>query len=93
MVAPALSTADVMPTLQKYACVACHAMDAKLVGPSFKDIAAKQGARAEAQAYLAGKIKAGSSGVYGAIPMPAQSLSEAEAQQLARWLMQQAAVK
>ena len=93
MVAPALSTADVMPTLQKYACVACHAMDAKLVGPSFKDIAAKQGARADAQAYLAGKIKAGSSGVYGAIPMPAQSLSEAEAQQLARWLMQQAAVK
>ncbi len=86
--AAAPSTADVMPTLQKYACVACHAMDAKLVGPSFKDIVAKQGARADAQAYLAGKIKAGSSGVYGAIPMPAQSLAEAEAQQLARWLLQ-----
>ena len=84
----AVSTAEVMPTLQKYACVACHAMDAKLVGPSFKDIVAKQGARANAQAYLAGKIKAGSSGVYGAIPMPAQSLSDPEAQQLARWLVQ-----
>jgi S-disulfanyl-L-cysteine oxidoreductase SoxD len=86
--AAAPSTADVMPTLQKYACVACHAMDAKLVGPSFKDIVAKQGARADAQAYLAGKIKAGGSGVYGAIPMPAQSLSDAESQQLARWLLQ-----
>jgi S-disulfanyl-L-cysteine oxidoreductase SoxD len=83
-----VSTADVMPTLQKYACVACHGMDTKLVGPSFKDIVAKQGARADAQAYLAGKIKAGGSGVYGAIPMPAQSLGDAEAQQLARWLVQ-----
>ncbi len=82
------STADMMPTLQKYACVACHAMDAKQVGPSFKDIAAKQGARADAQAYLAGKIKSGGSGVYGAIPMPAQSLAEDEAQLLARWLLQ-----
>ncbi len=81
-------TADVTPTLKKYACVACHAMDAKLVGPSFKDIVAKQGARADAQAYLAGKIKAGGSGVYGAIPMPAQSLSTDEAQQLALWLLQ-----
>ena len=89
--AAAPSTADVMPTLQKYACVACHAMDAKLVGPSFKDIVTKQGARADAQAYLAGKIKAGSSGVYGAIPMPAQSLGDAEAQLLARWLVQGAA--
>ncbi len=87
----AVSTADVMPTLQKYACVACHGMDTKLVGPSFKDIVAKQGARADAQAYLAGKIKAGGSGVYGAIPMPAQSLGDAEAQLLARWLVQGAA--
>jgi S-disulfanyl-L-cysteine oxidoreductase SoxD len=84
----AIATADVMPMLQKYACVACHAMDAKLVGPSFKDIVAKQGARADSQAYLSGKIKAGGSGVYGAIPMPAQSLTDTEAQQLARWLVQ-----
>ncbi len=83
-----LYSADVMPVLQKYACIACHAMDGKLVGPSFKDIVAKQGARADAQAYLAGKIKAGGAGVYGQIPMPAQSLSEADAAQVARWLLQ-----
>lgn len=86
--AQSLKAADVMPTLQKYACIACHAMDTKLVGPSFKDVVAKQGKRADAQAYLAGKIKTGSQGVYGQIPMPAQSLSEAEATKLAQWLVQ-----
>ncbi len=83
-----LTRADVMPTLQKYACLACHGMDNKLVGPSFKDIAAKQGGRADAQAYLSGKIKAGGQGVYGQIPMPAQSLSIEDAQVVARWLVQ-----
>jgi S-disulfanyl-L-cysteine oxidoreductase SoxD len=85
---PSLTSADVMPTLQKYACVACHGMDNKLVGPSFKDIVAKQGARPDAQAYLSGKIKAGGQGVYGQIPMPAQSLSLDDAQAVARWLVQ-----
>jgi S-disulfanyl-L-cysteine oxidoreductase SoxD len=83
-----VQSAEVMPILQKHACMACHAVDAKLVGPSFKEVAAKQGARADAQAYLAGKIKAGSSGVYGQIPMPAQSISADDAQLVARWLLQ-----
>ncbi len=87
----ALQAADVMPTLQKYACIACHGMDTKLVGPSFKEIVTKQGQRADAQAYLAGKIKNGGQGVYGQIPMPAQSLSEAEAAKVAQWLVQGAA--
>ncbi len=86
--AASLKSADVMPTLQKYACIACHGMDNKLVGPSFKEIVAKQGKRADAQAYLAGKIKAGGQGVYGQIPMPAQSISEAEAARVAQWLVQ-----
>jgi S-disulfanyl-L-cysteine oxidoreductase SoxD len=84
----ALTATDVMPTLQKYACIACHGMDNKLVGPSFKEIVAKQGKRADAQAYLSGKIKNGGQGVYGQIPMPAQSLSEAEAAKVAQWLVQ-----
>jgi S-disulfanyl-L-cysteine oxidoreductase SoxD len=89
--AVALSAADVMPSLQKYACMACHGMDNKLVGPSFKEIAAKQGKRADALSYLAGKIKNGSQGVYGQIPMPAQSIQEAEAAKVAQWLVQGAA--
>jgi S-disulfanyl-L-cysteine oxidoreductase SoxD len=84
----ALKSSDVMPTLQKYACIACHGIDNKLVGPSFKEIVAKQGKRADAQSYLAGKIKGGSQGVYGQIPMPAQSISEAEAAKVAQWLVQ-----
>ncbi|MGA8513746.1 MAG: c-type cytochrome [Burkholderiaceae bacterium] len=86
--APALLTADVLPLLQQYACTACHAVDTKLVGPSFKEVAAKQGARTDALAYLSGKIKSGSTGVYGQIPMPAQSLSAQEAQKVAQWLLQ-----
>jgi S-disulfanyl-L-cysteine oxidoreductase SoxD len=83
-----VKSADIMPTLQKYACVACHAVDSKLVGPSFKEIIAKQGSRTDAQGYLSGKIKAGGQGVYGQIPMPAQSISAEDAQQVARWLLQ-----
>jgi S-disulfanyl-L-cysteine oxidoreductase SoxD len=86
-----LKSVDVMPTLQTYACIACHSMDSKLVGPSFKDIAAKQGKRVDATTYLAGKIKNGGQGVYGQIPMPAQSLSETEAAKVAQWLAQGAA--
>jgi S-disulfanyl-L-cysteine oxidoreductase SoxD len=84
----AITSAEVLPILQKHACIACHAVDTKLVGPSFQDVAAKQGPRADAQAYLSGKIKAGGSGVYGQIPMPAQSISPGDAQLVARWLVQ-----
>jgi S-disulfanyl-L-cysteine oxidoreductase SoxD len=81
-----LKSADVSATLNKYACSACHGIDNKIVGPSFKEIVAKQGARADAVAYLTGKIKAGSSGVYGSIPMPPQSLPEAELANVVKWI-------
>ena len=78
--------AAVMPLLQKNACVGCHAMDSKLVGPSFKDVAGKYKGRADAVNYLAGKIRSGGQGVWGNMPMPPQTLSDAEAAQLAQWL-------
>ena len=68
---------------QKYSCTACHGVDKKILGPSFQDISKKHAGKAD---YLAGKIKSGGSGVWGPIPMPAQSLSEAEAKTLAEWL-------
>lgn len=80
------ATAAVMPLLQKNACVGCHAMDSKLVGPSFKDVASKYKGRADAVNYLAGKIRSGGQGVWGNMPMPPQTLSGAEAAQLAQWL-------
>ncbi len=84
----AVASADISPILQKHACMACHAVDTKLVGPSFQDVAAKQAPRADALAYLSGKIKAGGLGVYGQIPMPAQSISSGDAQLVAQWLVQ-----
>ena len=80
-----------MPLLQKNACLACHGMDSKLVGPSFKDIANKYKDRADAVNYLSGKIKAGGQGAWGAIPMPPQALSAAESAQISQWLVQGAA--
>ena len=68
---------------QKNGCVACHAMDKKLVGPSFADVAKKHAGKAE---YLATKVKSGGQGVWGAIPMPPQSLSDADAKAIAAWL-------
>lgn len=68
---------------QKYSCTACHAIDKKIIGPSFAEIAKKHAGKED---YLAGKVKAGGVGVWGAMPMPPQSLSEAEAKTIAAWL-------
>jgi cytochrome c551/c552/cytochrome c553 len=70
----------------KHGCVACHGLDNKILGPSFRDIAKAYGARTDAQPYLSGKIMAGSSGVWGSIPMPPQTLGEADAKAIAQWL-------
>ena len=68
---------------QKNNCVACHAIDHKVVGPSWSDIARKHEGKAD---YLAGKIRSGGSGVWGAIPMPPQTLTDEEARRIASWL-------
>ncbi|MDO9405405.1 MAG: c-type cytochrome [Polaromonas sp.] len=79
---------DVKALLQKNACLACHGIDTKLVGPSFRDIANKYKTRGDAALYLSGKIRTGGQGVWGAIPMPAQSLGEADAARIAQWMLQ-----
>ena len=69
-------------------CMACHSMDKKLVGPSFKDIAAKYASDKTAGDKLATKIIKGGSGVWGAIPMPANpQVNEADAKKLAAWVL------
>lgn len=78
--------ATAMALAQKYACVACHGVENRIVGPSFRDVAKKYSGRADAVTYLAGKIRSGGSGLWGAIPMPAQTLSEADARTIAQWL-------
>ncbi|MCK6425191.1 MAG: cytochrome C [Burkholderiaceae bacterium] len=76
----------VMALLQKNACTACHGVDNKIVGPAYREVAAKYAGRADAVAYLAGKIKSGGSGVWGPVPMPPQALPEADAKLIAEWL-------
>ncbi len=73
---------------QKYSCMACHGMENKLIGPGLREISKQHTNRADAVEYLAAKIKAGGSGVWGTMPMPPQALSEAEARLIAQWLAQ-----
>jgi cytochrome c len=69
-------------------CLACHAVDKKLVGPSYKDVATKYAKDKDAVAKLAKKIREGGVGAWGQVPMPANpQVSEAEAQTLAKWVM------
>nr|5XEC_A Chain A, Cytochrome c-551,Cytochrome c-552 [synthetic construct] len=68
-------------------CVACHAIDTKKVGPAYADVAKKYAGRKDAVDYLAGKIKKGGSGVWGSVPMPPQNVTDAEAKQLAQWIL------
>ena len=69
-------------------CMACHAVDKKLVGPSYKDVSAKYKGQKDAVDRLAVTIVKGSSGVWGPVPMPANAqVSEAEAKKLAAWVM------
>jgi len=69
-------------------CVACHAVDKKLVGPAYKDVAKKYAGDAKAADMLATKIQKGGAGVWGAIPMPANpQVSDAEAKKLATWVL------
>ena len=69
-------------------CMACHAIDKNLVGPSYKEVAAKYAKDKGAADKLATKILKGGSGVWGAVPMPANTqVSEAEAKKLAAWVL------
>lgn len=75
---------------KKSGCAACHAADKKMVGPSYKDIAAKYKTQKGADAMLAGRIKNGSSGVWGSLPMPGTpGLSDPDAAALAKWVLTQ----
>jgi len=73
---------------QRKSCLACHAIAQKLVGPSYKEVAAKYAGQQDAAAVLAAKIQKGGSGVWGQVPMPANpQVSADEAKQLAAWVL------
>ena len=77
-----------LPLLQKNACMACHAVEKKLVGPAFQEVAKKHVGEKDAVARLTEAIRKGGSGKYGPVPMPAQpNLSEVDAKTLAEWIL------
>lgn len=72
----------------KNACLACHAIDKKMVGPAYQDIAKKYAGQKDAVEAMARNIKAGGAGKWGPVPMPAQAaLSDADAKTLASWIL------
>jgi len=82
--APAFANADLA---QKKGCLACHAVDKKIVGPAYKDVAAKYAGQKDMVTKLAEKIQKGGVGVWGQIPMPANAVTPDEAKQLATWVL------
>jgi|SRR6476659_1741724 len=75
---------------QQKNCMACHAVDKKVVGPAYKEVAAKYAGQKDAVDKLTQKVMKGGSGVWGAVPMPANpQVTEAEAKQLVQWVLSQ----
>jgi cytochrome c len=75
---------------KKHACFACHTVDKKMVGPSYRDVAAKYRNDKAAPAKLADKVKNGSQGVWGTVPMPPNTtVPDADVNALVKWILSQ----
>jgi len=73
---------------KKYNCLACHAVDKKVIGPAYQDVAAKYKGDAGAEAKLIAKVKNGGSGTWGQIPMPPNSsVPDADIKALVKWVL------
>ena len=73
---------------QKNACMSCHGVDKKIVGPAYKDVAKKYAGDKTAEAKLLAKVKAGGKGVWGEIPMPPNpQVSDADAKKIIAWIL------
>ena len=88
-VGAATSDATANQLLTKYNCTACHTVNSKLVGPSYKEVAAKYAGDAGAAAKLEKKVKDGGSGVWGQIPMPPNNVPDADLKTIVAWILAQ----
>jgi cytochrome c551/c552 len=87
VVAVAKIEATPLQLLSKNGCVACHGVTNKIVGPAFRDVAARHKNVADGESYFSNKIRSGGSGVWGAIPMPGQSqVPDSDIKAIASWL-------
>lgn len=86
----AADEAAAMELAKKSNCMACHAIDKKLVGPAFKDIGAKYAGDANAEAQLIAKVKKGTKGTWGAIPMPPNAtVKDADVKTIVQYILTQ----
>jgi len=80
--------ADGQALAQKYACMSCHQVDKKVVGPGFKEVAAKYKGDKTAEAKLIDKVKKGGSGVWGPVPMPPNpQVPDADVKAIVDWVL------
>jgi cytochrome c551/c552 len=84
--APSAASAAALGLLKDRGCLVCHGLDSKIVGPAFSDVAKKYAGRPDGVAYFSQKIQSGGVGLWGAIPMPAQTLSAADTKAISQWL-------
>jgi cytochrome c len=85
--AQALSREEGLALAKARACLGCHQVDSKRVGPAFQAIAQRYADRNDAALYLVQVIRKGGRGQWGAVPMPGQAVSEQDAQKLANWII------
>lgn len=89
LVAAQVNAADASALAQKSGCLACHSVDKKVLGPAYKDVAAKYKGDKTAEAKLIAKVKAGGSGVWGPMPMPPNSpqVKDADITAIVQWVL------
>ena len=83
----ALNDSEAAQLTAKYNCQGCHAVDKKLVGPAFREVAKKYAGDQSAPQKLALKVKTGGSGAWGAIPMPPNNVPDADVKALVAWVL------
>lgn len=89
MVAAQAGAADASALAQKSGCLACHSVDKKVLGPAYKDVAAKYKGDKTAEAKMIEKVKKGGSGVWGPMPMPAMGgqVKDADIKTIVEWVL------
>lgn len=89
LLASAVMAQDVPKQIAKYNCLGCHAVDQKIVGPSYKDIAARYRGQKDAEALLMKEVRSGVQGKWGKIPMPPQQIADEDLKIIMHWILTQ----
>jgi cytochrome c len=84
---PVIDAARAQQIATQHACFGCHAVDKKLVGPAYRDVATRYTGKPGAAAALVAHVQNGSSGAWGAVPMPSNAISTADAQTVVQWIL------